>query len=265
LRAYGKQGMRALVPTMGALHDGHIRLVEEARKDCDQVIVSIFVNPRQFAPHEDFARYPRQVEADIARLREAGADAVYLPQEKDLYPEGFATNVSVRGVTEMLEGEFRPHFFAGVATVVAKLFLQVAPDRAYFGEKDYQQLQVVKILARDLDLPLEVIGVPTLRDPESGLALSSRNAYLDAGQMEIAVRLNAILSAMAGDLRNGDAVAAIEAKADAALLAAGFTKIDYCAIRDAETLLPYTRGEGAARILAAAWIGAVRLIDNIPA
>jgi pantoate--beta-alanine ligase len=262
IAAWRKEGKSiGFVPTMGALHDGHIMLGLEAKRNCDIVLYSIFVNPLQFAPHEDFGRYPRTVEQDAARLEAAGMNAVYLPGVEDMYPKDFLTTVHVAGVSEPLEGEFRPAFFDGVATVVSKLLLQVLPDKAFFGEKDYQQLQVVKRLARDLNLPLEIIGVPTMRD-ENGLALSSRNAYLSPEQYRIACTLNGALKDMGRRFRAGQSINDVESEARTRLLQSGFDKIDYCTIRDADTLQPPS-GHGNLRALAAAWIGATRLIDNM--
>jgi pantoate--beta-alanine ligase len=250
------------VPTMGALHDGHIQLGQAAQKECDVVLYSIFVNPLQFAPHEDFGRYPRTVEADCARLADAGMAGVYLPGVEDMYPKDFLTKVHVDGVSAPLEGEFRPHFFDGVATVVTKLLLQVLPDKAFFGEKDYQQLQVVTRLTKDLNLPLDIVGVPTVRD-EQGLALSSRNAYLSPEQLQSARCINVILKEMGAAFRSGKAIPEIEAAALKQLREAGFEKIDYCTIRDARTLQVPEDTTRPLRVLMAAWIGQTRLIDNM--
>lgn len=253
------------VPTMGALHEGHIHLTEIALAECDRVVVSIFVNPKQFAPYEDLAKYPRTIDADIQKLEEAGVDAVYIPSVEEIYPEGFVTKISVGRISEPLEGQFRPQFFDGVATVVAKLFLQVMPDKAFFGEKDYQQLQVIKQMARDLNLPIEIVGVPTVRDKDSGLALSSRNAYLSPDELKIAQQLNIVLLTMAEKIDAGLNLRDIESWGVGELKIRGFTKIDYCDIRDAKTLQPAAAGASEKRILAAAWIGTTRLIDNITA
>lgn len=257
-------GEIGFVPTMGALHDGHLRLGKTALTESDHVIFSIFVNPKQFAPHEDLAKYPRQVEEDIKKLEEIGVHAVYVPREEDIYPEGFATKISVGEITKVLEGEFRPHFFDGVTTIVGKLFFQLMPNKAFFGEKDYQQLQVIKKMVKDLDLPIEVIGVPTARDAGSGLALSSRNAYLSAEEKQIAGQMNIILLTMAEKLDLGEDIKEIETWGVTQLSLRGFTKVDYCVIRDAETL-QQAKDPGYKRILAAAWIGTTRLIDNIAA
>ncbi len=265
VRLWRNKGARvALVPTMGALHEGHLALVGEAKRRADKVVVSIFVNPAQFAPHEDFARYPRDMGRDRAFLEgEGGADLIYAPDVKEIYPPGFATRVNVEGPGLGLESDFRPHFFSGVATVVAKLLVQAAPDFAFFGEKDYQQLLVVKRLVKDLDLPLEIVGVPTIREGD-GLALSSRNAYLTADQRDVAAHLNRVLRSVTEAAKAGIAIPEAEAQGGAALLGAGFDRVDYVAIRDAETLTPVRDLAKPARVLAAARIGGVRLIDNIP-
>lgn len=257
-------GEIGFVPTMGALHDGHLRLGRAALEESDHVLFSIFVNPKQFAPHEDLAKYPRQIDEDINKLEKMGVHAVYVPREADIYPEGFATKISVGDITKVLEGEFRPQFFDGVTTIVGKLFFQIMPNKAFFGEKDYQQLQVVKKMTRDLDLPIEIIGVPTTRDASSGLALSSRNAYLTAAEKAIAGQMNLILLTMAEKLDLGEHIKKVEAWGATELSLRGFTKIDYCVIRDAETLQE-AKDPGYKRILAAAWIGTTRLIDNIAA
>ncbi len=258
-----RQERIALVPTMGALHAGHLALAREARRRADKVIVSIFVNPAQFAPTEDFARYPRDIAGDTAKLAaENLADLVYAPQATEMYPEGFATRILMAGPAEGLESDFRPHFFSGVATVCAKLFLQCRPDFAVFGEKDYQQLLVVKRLVRDLDLAMEIVGVATVREAD-GLALSSRNAYLSSDQRKVAAHLNRALGHAAARARLGVAVRQAEAEAAAQLLNAGFDQVDYVALRDAETLAPIRNLERPARVLGAARVGATRLIDNL--
>jgi len=259
-KAAGKSRV-GLVPTMGALHAGHLALVRGARSHSDTVVVSIFVNPTQFAPHEDFDAYPRTLEADMEKL-EGGADIVFAPKVTEMYPHGHATTISVAGPSAGLETDFRPHFFAGVATVVAKLLIAALPDIALFGEKDYQQLLVVKRLVRDLGLPVEIIGVPTLREAD-GLAMSSRNAYLNPDERKIAGALNVILKNATAQARHGDLRAA-EASAIEALWAAGFSHVDYVAIRDAETLDHISTLEHPARILVAAKVGKTRLIDNMP-
>jgi len=249
-----------MVPTMGALHDGHVSLVREARRHADHVVVSIFVNPTQFAPHEDFDAYPRTLDADLAKLRDAAA-IVFAPNAREMYPQGHATAITVGGPSAGLETDFRPHFFAGVATVVAKLLIAAMPDIAVFGEKDYQQLQVVRQMVRDLALPVRIIGAPTLREAD-GLAMSSRNAYLSADERKVAATLNRILRDAIAQAGNGDLRAA-EAAAESALVAAGFDSVDYVAIRDAESLSVIERLDRPARILAAAKIGKTRLIDNM--
>jgi pantoate--beta-alanine ligase len=258
-RSAGKPRI-GMVPTMGALHAGHLALVSDARKQADTVVVSIFVNPTQFAPNEDFAAYPRAVKADLEKL-EGQADIVFTPEVEEIYPQGHATSISVGGPSAGLESDFRPHFFTGVATVVARLLIAALPDIAMFGEKDYQQLLVVKRLVRDLGLPVTIIGSPTLREAD-GLALSSRNAYLSPQERAIAGRLNVILKQAVSQARKGDLRAA-EADAIEALWKAGFSHVDYVAIRDAETLDHIVALERPARILAAAKIGKTRLIDNM--
>ena len=268
LRAWRTEGRTiGFVPTMGALHLGHLSLVRAAKTRCDRILASIFVNPKQFAPAEDFDRYPRNETGDAGLLAGAGCDLIYAPGLDQMYPPGFATSVAVNGLAEPLEGEMRPHFFGGVATVVAKLLIQAAPDAAFFGEKDYQQLLVIKRLARDLDLPGEIIGCPTVREPD-GLAMSSRNAYLTPNERRAAPQLNFVLREAVSALKAGAPVAQVEHDARARAAAAGFTRIDYIAVRDAETLAEI---EGAidnsdrpARILAAVWLGQTRLIDNLP-
>jgi len=250
-----------MVPTMGALHAGHLSLIDQAKKHAGTVVVSIFVNPAQFAPHEDFDAYPRTLEADLEKL--AGrADLVFAPTAREMYPEGHATSIAVGGPAQGLESDFRPHFFAGVATVVAKLLIAASPDIAMFGEKDYQQLLVVNRLVRDLGLPVEIIGVPTLRESD-GLALSSRNAYLGAEERRIAGRLNAVLKDAISLARAGGDLRTAEAAGTEALWAAGFDHVDYVAIRDAQSLDHIVSLERPARILAAAKVGKTRLIDNM--
>ncbi|WP_313900819.1 pantoate--beta-alanine ligase [Methylobacterium sp. J-026] len=251
-----------LVPTMGALHAGHLALLAEARRIGRRVVASIFVNPTQFGPNEDFARYPRDLEADLALLAEAGADAAWTPDVETMYPPGFATRIEVAGLSEGLCGPFRPGHFAGVATVVTKLLNQVRPDVALFGEKDFQQLRVIQQAVADLDLPVEIRGVPTLRDPD-GLALSSRNRYLTPEERAAAPKLHAVLADIALASRNGTGVAGRIAAGRAALEAAGF-RVQYLTVCDARTLAPVERVEGPARVLAAAYLGRTRLIDNLP-
>jgi pantoate--beta-alanine ligase len=262
VRDWRQVGLKvALVPTMGALHDGHVSLVRIALEQADRCVVSIFVNPTQFAPTEDLDKYPRQLARDLDRLREAGAHLAFTPGLADMYPAGFATKISVGGPSSGLETDFRPTFFDGVATVVAKLFLQAAPDCAVFGEKDYQQLCVVRQLCRDLDLPVEIIGAPTVRDAH-GLAMSSRNAYLGEAELGIARRLNVILRQTAAALADGADEAGAMQGAAKALVSAGFQKIDYVAARGSLTLAPWRRDRDG-RLLAAAWLGTTRLIDNV--
>lgn len=254
----------AFVPTMGALHAGHISLVEAARHLCDRVMVSIFVNPTQFGPAEDFARYPRSEDADATLLDAAGADLLYAPSVDEMYPDGFSTAVTVSGLTDGLCGPLRPGHFAGVATVVTKLLLQGLPDVALFGEKDYQQLQVIRRFVRDLDIPVAVHGCPTVRD-EQGLALSSRNAYLSPDRLAVARRLNRILFEIAAHLgERPDEVDRTIARGHDRLRALGFDPIEYLEVRDAETLAPLAVLDRPARLLVAARLDGVRLIDNIP-
>jgi pantoate--beta-alanine ligase len=251
----------ALVPTMGALHDGHMALVEAAKRAAQRVVVSIFVNPKQFGPSEDLAKYPRKELADSRMLSAAGVDLLWLPSVEVMYPDGFATNISVSGVSEVLDGAHRPGHFDGVATVVAKLFNQVRPDIALFGEKDWQQLAVIRRLVADLDLDIEVQGVPTQRE-DDGLALSSRNAYLIAGERAQAVALPRALGLAERTIAKGGDPEAALAQARETLIAAGF-EIEYVALADAETLEDPIEGRPM-RLLAAARIGGTRLIDNIP-
>ena len=254
----------ALVPTMGALHAGHLALAQESRKKADRTVVSIFVNPTQFAPHEDFARYPRNLERDCALLQNAGtADLVYAPHANEIYPEGFATRIVIDGPARGLESDFRPHFFSGVATVVAKLFLQCRPDVAMFGEKDYQQLLIVRRLSADLDLGIEVQGVAIIREND-GLALSSRNAYLSREQRQVAGALNHVLDSVVERVKSGISIPQAEAEGAAGLIRAGFDRVDYVAVRDAQTLAHVVSLSRPARVLAAARIGDIRLIDNKP-
>lgn len=251
----------ALVPTMGALHAGHMALVEAAKRQADRVVASIFVNPKQFGPGEDFARYPRKELTDSTMLGRAGVDLLWLPPVEAMYPQGFATNVSVSGVSEGLDGAARPGHFDGVATVVAKLLNQVRPDVALFGEKDFQQLAVVRRMAADLDMGLEVIGVPTQRD-DDGLALSSRNAYLLPEDRARAVVLPRALGLAGRTIEEGGDREAALAQARESLAAAGFA-VDYVALVDAGTLGDPDPARPM-RLLAAARIGGTRLIDNIP-
>lgn len=288
-------GLRvALVPTMGALHTGHISLVQRAGELADRTVVSIFVNPSQFAPHEDLARYPRDEAGDLAKLGAESCHLVWAPTVADMYPDGFATRIVPAGAAQGLESDFRPHFFGGVTTVCAKLFGSVTPDFAVFGEKDYQQLCVVRQMVRDLNMPLSIVGVATEREAD-GLALSSRNLYLTAEERQIAPALNRVLRDVAAKARavvSGASaqsakrapratplfadplsppqehelpeIAAICARAAAELQSAGFAKVDYVSVREADTLkVVGTIGERPLRILAAAWLGKTRLIDNV--
>jgi pantoate--beta-alanine ligase len=262
--SYRKAGQTiALVPTMGALHRGHLKLVSEARARARRVVVSIFVNPTQFAPHEDFGSYPRTFASDIKALREAGADLVWAPAPPVMYPESFATRIEPAGVAKAaLEDKYRPHFFGGVATVVAKLFTQVTPDVAMFGQKDYQQLRVVTQMAKDLDLPVKVVGIPTVREKD-GLALSSRNAYLSAEERKVAPLLHGTLLDCAARIRRGAKLVEAAEQGRAALSSGGFVP-DYLEARHAGTLQKIeSRREGPIRLLAAARLGTTRLIDNI--
>ena len=265
VRAWKAAGERVgLVPTMGALHEGHLSLIRRARQDAARVVASVFVNPTQFAPNEDFSAYPRDEAGDAALLASAGCDLLYAPAPSEVYPDGFSTTVTVAGVADCMEGIARPTHFAGVATVVAKLLIQAEPDVAVFGEKDYQQLQVIRRMARDLDLPVQVIGAPTLR-ARDGLALSSRNAYLTEGERATAGRLNGLLAEAAHALAAGAAVEPVEARAIAAIGDAGFGRLDYLETRGAEDLRRMGPGPvaGPARVLVAVWLGKTRLIDNM--
>ncbi|GJE58926.1 pantoate--beta-alanine ligase [Methylobacterium trifolii] len=250
-----------LVPTMGALHRGHLAVVEHARTIGRRAVVSIFVNPTQFGPSEDFSRYPRDVAADIALLAQAGADAAWTPEAAAMYPPGFSTRIEVAGLTDGLCGAFRPGHFSGVATVVTKLLAQVRPDVALFGEKDFQQLRVIQQAVADLDLAVEIRGVPTIREAD-GLALSSRNRYLTPQERSVAPRLHAVLNDIARALRDGAAAAGPLSAGITALEAAGFA-VQYLAVCDAHTLAPVAQVAGPARVLAAVYLGATRLIDNV--
>ena len=254
----------ALVPTMGALHEGHLALVRKGRELAGRVVASVFVNPTQFAPHEDFARYPRDEEGDATKLAGAGCHLMYAPSVAEMYDAGRATSIVVGGPAEGLCADFRPQMFGGVAPVVTKLFLQVQPDFAVFGETDYQQLLVVRRFARDLDIPVEVVGLPTVREPD-GLALSSRNAYLGADERARAPELHRALIEAAAALAGRAEIAATLEAARARLAAAGVEPIDYVELRDAEILAPLAALDRPGRLLAAAWLGKTRLIDNVPA
>jgi len=262
VKDWRRQGLGiAMVPTMGALHEGHLSLMREALSRADRCIVSIFVNPTQFAPTEDLDKYPRQLERDLERLAEVGVQLAFTPAPEEVYQKGFATKVVVGGPSAGLETDFRPHFFEGVATVVTKLFLQAAPDCAVFGEKDYQQLCVVRQLCRDLDIPVEIVGAPTVRDAH-GLAMSSRNAYLDETGLAVARQLNKVLRNASAAIAGGADPETETTKAREALLDAGFRSVDYVAARQSGTLAPW-REETEGRLLAAAWLGTTRLIDNV--
>jgi len=251
----------SLVPTMGALHAGHLSLVRRATSDASRTVASIFVNPTQFAPNEDFATYPRDEARDLEMLENAGVDLVFAPPVEEIYPDGHRTQVEVRELGKILEGEFRPHFFIGVATVVTKLFNQVCPTSAVFGEKDYQQLCIIRTFVRDLDIPVEVIGGQTIRE-QDGLAMSSRNAYLTPEQRAIAPSLFAAMSACAEKVADGADPEKTAAEASQAITDAGFDSVDYVAVRDAETL-DAPQPERSMRVLVAARIGRTRLIDNM--
>jgi pantoate--beta-alanine ligase len=252
-----------LVPTMGALHEGHLALTRRSLKETARTCATLFVNPKQFGPNEDFARYPRTEACDADLLTAAGAHLLFAPGAEAMYPPGHSTKVDVGPLGAMLEGEFRPGFFVGVATVVTKLLLQALPDKAYFGEKDYQQLLVIKRLTRDLDIPVEVVGCPTVRESD-GLALSSRNAYLAPHERAIAPVLHGTLGQVAENVARGAKPAEQAAWGVAQLIRAGFANVDYLTVRDAETLEPVETLKRPARALAAAWLGKTRLIDNVP-
>lgn len=256
-------GIVGVVPTMGALHDGHLSLVRTAQTDCSHVIVTIFVNPKQFNNSDDLAKYPRTEASDAAFLAPLKINAIFAPDAAEVYPEGFATNIRVTGISERLEGLHRPGHFDGVATVVAKLFGMTMADRAYFGEKDWQQLQIVQRMALDLNIPVEVIGCPTIREAD-GLARSSRNVRLSPEARTKAAALPRAMTRAARAIRQDAPVSDALAKARAEVLAAGFEQVEYMDLCDAATLLWIDEAQGPARLLAAAWIGGVRLIDNIP-
>lgn len=267
LAPWRQRGRRiALVPTMGALHEGHLSLIRLARERADAVVASIFVNPRQFGLNEDFDAYPRGEARDAELLAGEGCDLLYAPTTSEMYPAGFSTSISVSGVSDMLCGAARPGHFDGVATVVTKLLTQTAPDVAVFGEKDFQQLAVIRRLVRDLDLQVEVLGAPIARH-QDGLALSSRNAYLTVEQRVIAGRLNRRLQDAAGALRRGAAVEAVEAEGRAGVLSDGFERVDYFEVRASADLSQLGPGplenSAGARVFAAAWLGRTRLIDNL--
>ncbi len=263
LGAWRAQGESiGLVPTMGALHEGHFSLVARSVKETDRTCVTLFVNPKQFGEGEDYGEYPRDETRDAEMLAARGADLLFVPAVEEIYPPGFTTSVSLAGIGERLEGAFRPGFFTGVATVVSKLFLQALPDKAYFGEKDYQQLCVVRRLVTDLNIPVAIEGCPILRESD-GLALSSRNTYLDARERAIAPALHATLVSLGERLMDGAETGAAIAWGTDALLRAGFSKIDYLALCGTQEVEPLDALDGPARLLAAAWLGRTRLIDNI--
>jgi pantoate--beta-alanine ligase len=254
----------ALVPTMGALHAGHLSLIAVAKAHAKRIVASIFVNPTQFGPKEDFKRYPRDEAGDLAKLAQAGVDLVFIPDAAEMYPQGFATKVSLPSLTEDLCGAARPNHFEGVATVVTKLLLQCGPDVAVFGEKDYQQLLVIKQLVRDLNVPVQIVSGPIVREGD-GLALSSRNFYLSAAERKTAPILDQVLSEVAAALANGEGCDAASSAGRFKLEAKGF-RVDYVAIRDPETLAPlFGPIKGPARVMGAVYLGTTRLIDNVPA
>ena len=259
-RADGARG--GLVPTMGALHAGHVALVKQSVAACDKTVVTLFVNPAQFGPNEDYAVYPRSEERDAAMVAAEGADLLFAPGVEEVYPGGHSTQVHVGGLGDLLEGEYRPGFFTGVATVVTKLLLQSLPDEAFFGEKDYQQLQVIKRLIRDLDIPVTATGVKTVRE-DDGLALSSRNAYLTPAERAQAPVLHGTLVQVAEQVARGENPRTQEQWAKDQLERAGFWQVDYVTVRDAATLEEVSNAAQPARVLAAAWLGKARLIDNV--
>jgi len=258
----GIAGKLALVPTMGALHAGHMALIEDARKGADKVAASIFVNPTQFGPSEDFSRYPRREEQDARMLQEAGCDLLWVPSVEDIYPDGFSTKISVSGVSERWEGKARPGHFDGVATIVAKLLLAIRPDLAVFGEKDFQQLAVIRRMVHDLNIPVEIVAVPTMREAD-GLALSSRNAYLLPAERKQAASLPRALETARAAILGGALVANVLDDARDTLGRAGFSRVDYFALVDAVSLEPLDEPRGEMRLIAAALMGKTRLIDNI--
>ena len=257
-----REGALALVPTMGALHAGHMALIDEAKRRANKVAATIFVNPTQLGAGEDLSHYPRREEQDALMLEEAGCDLLWAPTVEDIYPQGFATAIHVSSVSERWEGEARQAHFDGVATIVAKLLLSVAPDMALFGEKDFQQLAVIRRMVTDLNIAVEIVGIPTVREAD-GLALSSRNAYLSEDERRRAATLPKALNSAKQAIQSGDPVAAALRQAKQALVDVGFLKIDYLALVDAATLEPLDQPRGEMRLIAAATIGTTRLIDNI--
>jgi pantoate--beta-alanine ligase len=258
-----REGCRvAVVPTMGALHAGHLSLIEAGLAVADRVIVTLFVNPKQFNNPGDLAAYPRTEEDDVVKVAGAGGHLLYAPGAAEMYPPGFATTVSVSGVTEGLCGAFRPGHFDGVSTVVSKLFLQTGADAAMFGEKDFQQLHVVRRMARDLDIPIRVIGCPTVREAD-GLAMSSRNGRLTAEERAVAPHLAEALVAASARLAKGEGLDRVLAQTSAAIVAGGFREVEYLELRAEDDLAPLDRADRPARLLVAAWLGDVRLIDNV--
>lgn len=263
IKAWRREGKSvALVPTMGALHKGHLTLMDRAQKMADRVVASLFVNPKQFGPSEDFTAYPRPENADFELLNSAGVHLLFAPDVNAMYPAGFATGVRVEGVSEILEGAHRPGHFDGVSTVVAKLLLQTLPDIALFGEKDYQQLTLIRRLVSDLNIPVDIIGVPTVREAD-GLALSSRNAYLTPEERAKAPALYIALNAAAKAISEGGDIGQITTATAAVLLTRGFRQVDYVEARHADTLAPLTTRTAPGRILAAVHMGRARLIDNV--
>jgi pantoate--beta-alanine ligase len=256
-------GTIGLIPTMGALHEGHLTLVRCAKAENSHAIATLFVNPTQFGPNEDLSAYPRDEASDATKLTNAGCDLLFAPDVTEMYPAGFTTSVTVGGITAHLDGVARPGHFGGVATIVSKLLLQSLPDRAYFGEKDFQQLQVIRRLARDLDIPVAIVGVPTVRETD-GLAMSSRNRYLSPSERAQAGLLPLVLAETAKQLASAADAAPILAEATAKLLQGGFARVDYVALCDEATLAPIERAGKGSRLLAAAHIGRTRLIDNWP-
>ncbi len=251
-----------LVPTMGALHEGHLSLVRQSLAETNRTCVTLFVNPRQFGPGEDLSTYPRDEASDMEKVSKLGAHLLFAPTAEEMYPPGAATRVSVPGLGDELEGTHRPDFFTGVATVVAKLLLQALPDAAFFGEKDYQQLLVIRRMTADLDIPVTIRSGPTVREAD-GLALSSRNAYLTPGERAIAPALHRALIQVAEEVRAGGDPAAACKEATGRILEAGFQKVDYVEARDAATFKPIADASNPSRVLAAAWLGRARLIDNL--